>query len=239
MDKILLTKFISILKLIPDDFLKVNWGVAELKNGNRSLLEISEKGFEVPSIGLITNFSSGRSPLRDAFVPVEQVKILVDYLVQNNLFQRLNHLGICYRVGSVDEEKTRLAALAKKTDWHVYEEKSNDGSAWLFLGDIDNWPSPIFELAIVDQVKDKWVNYWLPHFQIDIDTYLDGTEIEKLVTSIFRGKIKPYRLIEDEKFIFLVRARLGVISGININLDLGFEGRMPRWSRMNLLKELV
>ncbi|EKD61982.1 MAG: hypothetical protein ACD_52C00327G0011 [uncultured bacterium] len=104
--------------------------------------------------------------------------------------------------------------------------------------DRKNSSDPLVELVLLEKTDDKWKNYWLPHFQIDLDTFLHGDEIEKLITETFQGKVKPYRLIETNGFIALVRARLGVISGVNINLDMGFEGRMTRHHRMKFLKQL-
>ena len=93
--------------------------------------------------------------------------------------------------------------------------------------------------SIIETENDKWKDYWLPHFQIDIDIHLGSDEIESLIRKIFQGKVYPHKLIEVGEFTIVVRARLGVISGINISLDIGYEGRMTRYHRVKLLTELV
>ncbi len=235
-----LNQLLEVLKTIPEGitFAKDNEKVASvLLSDGQSLLNISSADIQIPGVAI--PFFEKPSPLSDDFVEIIQMKEFFQYLTTNNLFQRLNHLGFCYFVESARLEKERLINEIKKTKLHLYEETSNDSSVWLFVGDRDNWQSPMIELVLSERTTDKWKDYWLPHFQIDIDTYLNGDEIEKLILDNFKGKIKPYRIIETKDFIVLVRARLGIVSGININLDLGFEGRMTRYHRIKLLNQLA
>lgn len=236
-----LNKLLEVIKIIPDKvslFSKNEEDVSLILPNGQVLLNISSSGIIIPDINISDNFLNKGNQLPDDFVPILKVRELFDFLTKNNLFQRLNHLGFCYPVKSVKLERKRLINEVKKTNLHLYEESSSDNSAWLFLGDRNYWPSPLMEFILNEKTEDKWKDYWLPHFQIDIDTYLNGDEIEKLIIKTFEGKVKPYRIIENEKFIILVRARLGIISGININLDFGFEGRMTRYHRENILKQL-
>lgn len=235
-------KIIEILKLIPETgVLKIpdERHASLITHDGQKLLDISPTGIAIPGVSTDDKLFRHPSPLSDSCVQNDQVKNLFDYLASNNLFQRLNHLGVCYQVESIEKEKKALSDEIKKSGWHLYEESSNDGSAWLFVGDKTQWQDPLVELVLVERTEDKWKDYWLPHFQIDIDTYLDGDEIEKLIIESFQGKVKPFRIIETKKFIVLVRARLGVISGINVNLDMGFEGRMTRYHRTKLLTQLA
>ncbi|HUW22232.1 MAG TPA: hypothetical protein VMW41_06235 [Candidatus Bathyarchaeia archaeon] len=235
-------KIFKILRLLPEGITFTDNGEKSanvaLSNG-RVLLKISASDIQIPGISIANGFYQKPSPLADNFVSQSQIERLFEILTLNNLFQRLNHLGFCYPVESVKAERERLIKEAKSANWHLYQESSNDNSAWLFIGERNLWPDPLVELIFNENIQDKWKNYWLPHFQIDIDTYLNGDEIEKLVTDTFQGKVKPYRIIANDKFIVLVRARLGIVSGINVNLDLGFEGRMTRYSRLKLLSQLV
>lgn len=236
-----LDKLLEIIKIIPNG---INFSSEKEENASlvlpngQLLFNISPSGINIPGVSVSNNFFNKTSQLPDDFVPMPQVSELFEYLTKNNLFQRLNHLGLCYSVQSIKLERERLINEVSKTNLHLYEENSNDNSAWLFLGDRKYWPSPLIELVLNDKTENKWKDYWLPHFQIDIDTYLNGDEIEKLIKETFKRKVRPYRIIENEQFIILVRARLGIISGININLDLGFEGRMTRYNRQ-MLKQLV
>lgn len=237
-----INKLLEIIQIIPDKSALSSTNmerVSLILPSGQPLLTISPSGIEIPGIQISENFFTKTSPLPDDFVPMSQVVELVEFLTKNNLFQRLNHLGLCYSVDSVKIEKERLVNEVKETNLHLYEEVSNDDSAWLFLGDRKYWPSPLVELVLNEKTTDKWRDRWLPHFQIDIDTYLNGDEIEKLILKTFKGNVKPYRIVENEKFILLVRARLGIVSGININLDLGSEARMTRFYRQNLLKQVI
>ncbi|MCR4264283.1 MAG: hypothetical protein NUV98_06215, partial [Candidatus Roizmanbacteria bacterium] len=211
-------KIIEILKFIPAGKTletKDNNTILSLSDG-RTLLRISSSHIEIPKIPSANHLFDNRSPLQDEFVPTDQIKKLLGYLLSHNLFQRLNHVGICYQTKSVKDEKERILQEARNAQVHVYEENSNDGQTWLFVGDIANWDDPLVEIVLVQNTDDKWKDYWLPHFQIDIDTFLNGDEIEALLLKIFEGKVKPYRLFETDKFICVVRARLGILSGINI-----------------------
>ena len=233
------SKFLSILKTLPNEkrleFINEEANL-RLKDGS-SLLNVSKSQISIP--GVSSNFFNKKSPLADGFLEDYRIKNLFTYLASNNFYQRLNHLGFCYSVDSLLEEKEKLVNEIKKTKWHLYEEVSNDETTWLYVGDTSLWENPLVELVLVEKTNDKWKNYWLPHIQIDLDTYLQGEEIEKLIQESFQGKVKPYRLIESNGFIVLVRARLGIVSGINVNLDLGFEGRMTRYHRTRLLAKLI
>ena len=233
-------KITEILQFVPGGKVlqtKDDTSVLNLSD-ERTLLEISPSGIEIPETNIAQHLFDNPSPLHDDFVANEQIKQLFQYLISNNLFQRLNHLGFCYQTKSAKDEKERILQEARSAHLHVYQENSNDGQTCLFIGDITNWDDPLVEIVLVENTEDKWKEYWLPHFQIDIDTFLNGDEIEAVITKMFGGKVKPFRIFETNQFICLVRARLGVISGINIDLDMGFEGRMTRYHRMNVLKQL-
>jgi len=236
------SKLLDIFKIIPD---KVHikspdeTNIEVTINDGRSLLSITDSNITFPIVSLQEGLFSNRSNLKDTFVPQKQIENLFEYLSSNDYFTRLNHVGICYAVKSIDDEKKRLMEEVKGTRWHLYEEASSDESTWLFIGDKTHWQDPLLELVLVESTQDKWKNYWLPHIQIDVDTFLHGDEIKKLIIDTFDGKVQPYPLFETDTFVVIYRARLGVVSGVNINLDLGFEGRMPRHHRMNMLKQLI
>jgi len=235
-----LHKLLEVLEMVPEGVAFTKKEASILLPDGKPLISISSAGINMPGVAMPTSFFGKPSPLKDSFVPTEQIKEIFQYLIKNNLFKGLNHLGFGYSVESAKTEKERLINEAKKAKLHLYEEVSNeDGSVWLFLRGGDDWQTPMVEFVINEKTTDKWKDYWLPHFQIDIDTYLDGDEIESLITDSFKGKVKPFRIVETKDNIILVRARLGIVSGINIALDMGFEGRMPRWHREKLMNKLV
>src|SRR3989344_751995 len=100
-------KILELLKIIlKDTGLKVKDNSATLiLSSGKPLLNISTTGMEIPGIAIANNLFSTPSPLKDSFVPYQQVGKLVNHLVSGNLFQRLNHLGFCYQVKSIADEK--------------------------------------------------------------------------------------------------------------------------------------
>ena len=70
---------------------------------------------------------------------------------------------------------------------------------------------------MIKDTTDPDKTYWLPHIQIDIDTKLLSSQIEKLVINIY-GR-KPFPIVIDGKK-YIMRLRLGRIDGVNLFLDL-------------------
>jgi hypothetical protein len=108
---------------------------------------------------------------------------------------------------------------------------------WLFIGDTENWQDPMVEFLPVEKTNDKQAEYWLPHIQIDIDTTLTASEIERILTSVYGGVIQP-RAIAIAGTVYIVRSRLGVIDGINIFLDLATNSRNVQWARQQGLTKI-
>ena len=213
--------------------------VVTLKD-NRTLMTISHTNIVIAGVALSNNLFNQPSNLNDEFVPLQEIKDFFSYLFSNNFYKRLNHVGFCYHVDSISDEKERLIREAKKANFHLYEETSNvPHHSWLFLGNTKDWRNPLVEFILIEETDDKWKDYWLPHIQIDIDTVLSDDEIMELVLKTIKGTIKPFPLFKTEEFTVITRVRLGVISGININLDVGFEGRMARYHRVKMLTKLV
>lgn len=112
---------------------------------------------------------------------------------------------------------------------------------WYFIGDIQNWQDPMIELLPVVLPKDlpKDLPYWMPHIHIDINTSLSADEIVRMVTKIFGDTRTPIRYIDSKWGTHCVRIWLGVVSGVNINLDLSTKIRNLQWVRENLLEKLA
>jgi hypothetical protein len=208
--------------------------------GNGSpIFTASSEQITIPSLPIPRSFFEKPSPLSDNFVPQTQLKSFIEDLTGQNKIRRLNHVGLCYLVPSIDQEKQRLKEEIGKTNWHLYEEESQDLSAWLFLGNKTTWEDPLLEFCPTEDNSDQWKDYWLPHFQIDIDTGLEGVEIENLLKKHFGKNVFPYHLVTVDNYLCIIRARLGSIAGVNINLDLGTAGRPTQYHREKLLKEIV
>lgn len=173
-----------------------------------------------------------KSCLRNSTIDISKLTKLVEVLSIPQSIVRLDHIGFCYKVDSGPEEKERLIKLIRQTSFYLYEEPSNDSGQWLFVGNTDRWKDPSIELVPVETTNDKWKDYWLPHVQIDIDTCLTVDQIVANVSSIYGKSIKPY-LIIIEGVAYIVRCRLGIVNGVNINLDLATNSRNVESLRKN------
>lgn len=202
------------------------------------LANISKDKINTPIGDALTLFSNKKSKLPNDLIDLELLEKLVSQLTKKNSLIRLSHIGFCYKVLSANDEKIRITNLAKESDLDIYQEESNDDSLWLFVGDTNKWEEPVIELIPIESTNDKYVDYWLPHIQIDIDTNLTGEEIDEIVKSIFGKKIIPY-FIKIDGITYIIRNRLGVIDGVNIFLDLATNSRKAKYLRQELWKKIV
>jgi len=204
---------------------------------DKNLFEFSETKISIPIGTILSLLLEHKSKLPDQFIDCELLKQLIDKLTKDQSIIRLNHVGFCYKVASQEKEKEKLMDLIKKTNFHLYQEKSNDDGLWLFIGDTNNWEDPMIELLPVEKTNDKWVDYWLPHIQIDIDTNLTAKEIKNRISQVFGNAIKPY-FITIDGIVYIVRNYLGTIEGINIVLDLATNARNVKSARQQLLTRI-
>jgi len=224
---------IELQKIIT--FLSIN---KNLEFSHPQLAKISKDKIDTPIGDALEFFSDKKSKLSNNLIDLELLEKLIDQLTKINSLIRLSHIGFCYKVPSTSDEKIRITNLVKKSNLHLYQEESNDDGLWLFVGNADKWEEPVIELLPIESTDDEYVEYWLPHIQIDIDTNLTGKEIDKIVRSIFGEKIIPY-FIKIDGTTYIIRNRLGVIDGVNIFLDLATNSRKVQYSRQELWKKIV
>lgn len=226
----------SALLVVPNlNFVRNGQVLVPMSDG-RSLLEVTSSGIVVPDLTTPESFYTRTTPLPDRFVPTTELESFIKLLSNEGSILRLNHLGFCYQVDLREEERERLTKEAASSRWNLYEEESTDPSNdWFIVGDRANWQDPMVEYVPTKGSNDRWINYWLPHFQIDIDTNLDALSLEARLKDKFGSKIIPvrFKFMED---IYGIRARLGSVAGVNINLDLGTTGRITQFQRETLLK---
>lgn len=204
---------------------------------NTDLFNFSDTEITTPVGNVLPLLLENKSPLPDQPIKFELLEKLLYALTKNQSIIRLNHIGFCYKVASQEKEKQRLINLVKQTKFHLYQEKSNDYGLWLFIGNTETWEEPLIELLLVEKTNDKWVNYWLPHIHIDIDTILTANKIENILDEIYNDKQKLY-LIKINETVYIARYYLGCIDGINIDLDLATNSRNVKFTRQNLLKKI-
>jgi hypothetical protein len=220
------------LNYINGDKVEINLG------SNNNILTVDSENITTPINRINSIYDMYKSSLDDTSPNIGELTSFINKLTAQDAIIRLNHIGICYKTESQKAERQLLVKEVNDTNFLLYEEPSNDNGLWLFIGNTSNWEDPLLELLPVEDTTDKWVNYWLPHFQIDIDTNLDHSEIERVITETFNSVVKPFRITIIDGVVYTVRARLGIVDGINIDLDIATKSRNVQYSRSNILKKL-
>ena len=166
-----------------------------------------------------------RSKRADTLIKQSIIEDLVAAIKNNKGFKGINHIGFCYKVASKQDEIKKIVNAASNKGYHAYQEPSNDDAAWVFVGDIATITSPLLEfLPIEGPTNDKWVDYWLPHIQFDIDTRLSPDEIAVLVKKFIRQPYTPYP-IKIDGVTYIQRVNLGCQDGVNLFLDIATNNR--------------
>lgn len=202
-----------------------NNGVIRIGSGKNTLLELNKNRLwtidqKIPSLLL-----ARKSKLIDAFVDLKNIETFISFLKKNYSKISLNHVGFCYQVESKDKERKRLQELAKEKGLNFYDFPSNDSALWLFIGGKEKNKDPIIEFLPVENVSDYYSDYWLPHIQIDLDSMLPVDKIKYATHDIFNGNRTANPTVAIDGIIYGMRVWLGVVSGVNISLDMGTEKR--------------
>lgn len=211
-------------------------GVVKVCNG---LFKLSQDGIELPISTTELTIFKEPSPLKDSPIDIDSLTQILIILHEFGSIIRLNHVAICYPVVSQEDEREFLTKEIAKTKFHLYEEESNDYAKWYFVGDTSKWDDPLVEFLPVVRNTDKWIDYWLPHIHIDIDTNQSEGEIENLINGIYRGSVKPFRVTVINNIVYTIRFWLGVIDGINIYLDISTKNRQVKYFREKILKQIA
>lgn len=206
-------------------------------SSSRELLSLTPHSLKSP-IDIDRRLFAFPSPLPDTKPDTTKIHRLGTLLQEKRAVIRLNHIGFCYKVASQQTEQKLLITEVKKKNWHIYQEPSVTDGLWLFIGDTTHWQNPLLEFIPVEKTKNRWEAYWLPHIQIDLDTLLSEKQAKNLLYSVFGQKIQPYTIAIDG-IVYLVNLWLGVINGINFELDLGTDARNTQYARQNILRKLT
>jgi hypothetical protein len=172
-----------------------------------------------------------RSKRADEFVERPAIESLIAAIKAGSGYKGINHIGFHYKVVSKEDEVKRIAQEASGKGYHTYQEPSSDDAAWVFVGDISEITNPLLEfLPHNGKTNDKWVDYYLPHIQLDIDTGLSPDEIEVLVKKFIHKPFTPYS-IKIDGITYIQRVNLGCVEGVNIMLDLSTNNRDINYRR--------
>lgn len=180
-----------------------------------------------------------RSSLQDSFVSMDDIATLAQRLKTH--IKRLDHIGFCYTISSQEDERKRIIEHVSKTAWHLYEMESVDLAKWYFIGDTARWQDPMIELLPVEKPKESPEDfaYWMPHIHIDINTSLSADEIIAICTTVLGGTRTPILYTDPQWGTHCVRIWLGVVAGVNFQLDLSTKVRNLQWVRNTMLKQLL
>jgi len=226
-------KLIDVFRLLSYDAnlqFHANKAVRITASGTMPLMQINPTNIILPVYPPHT-----QSPLTDSFIDMELLKKFIKLMSEKKSFLRLNHIGFCYRVKSKIEERKRIQQEVQKTEWNLYEMESVDESLWLFIGDNKIWTDPLIEYLPVEKTDDPDVDIWLPHIHIDVDTNMTMIAVEDAANSAFDGKVTPFRL---NPVGYSVRLRLGLVSGMNIMIDLATNKRDTEYGRKHMLTKI-
>lgn len=231
-------KFISILTnggKKADRFLSLSGQSAILQINNDRFVEVNEE-----SILLLE-----KEDVSQRIFPVsnEEVSSIVDFSKLEKFCSeidivRLNHLGINYTVADINKELKHFKKLLSGTNFKLYEETSdNSTQRWFFIGNLENWEYPLFEL-VLNERKEPLLNEWIPHFQIDIDTNQSIDELKELTTNYVRPDFFGWELNIPNYGVVLAMGQLGKIDGTKIYLGMGTNLRDTKMHRNELLVEV-
>ena len=77
-----------------------------------------------------------------------------------------------------------------------------------------------FEI-VLNQSETEYVDEWIPHFHIDIDTTLDYSEIKSITNSVFWEGFINWNIDVPHYGVVLGMGSLGSVNGTKIYLGLG------------------
>ncbi|HSX07202.1 MAG TPA: hypothetical protein VLG92_05790 [Candidatus Saccharimonadia bacterium] len=204
----------NIYQLLADDRLE-NLGLFHIKNDRLA----------TPVADDTLSLLAYRSKRADQIVPHSVVTELVNAFKVNGRYKGVNHIGFCYKTDSKDDAVKAIIKEAGGKGYSVYREPSIDDADWIFVGDLSKVTNPLLEfLPNEGKADDKWIDYYLPHIQFDIDTNITPPEIEALVKKIIRRPFTPYS-IQIDGITYIQRVNLGCIEGVNLMLDIATNNR--------------
>jgi hypothetical protein len=204
----------SIYQLLADDRLE-----------KLGLLQVKDGKLVTPIADDTLLLFAHRSKRADETTPQSVIKELIQAIKTSGDYKGVNHIGFHYKASSKEDAVKAITKEASDKGYPVYQEPSIDDAAWVFVGNLSDITNPLLEfLPHEGKTDDKWVDYYLPHIQFDIDTNMTPKEIEVLVKKIIRKPFTPYS-IQIDGVTYIQRVNLGCIEGINLMLDISTNNR--------------
>ncbi|HSX33359.1 MAG TPA: hypothetical protein VLF91_03425 [Candidatus Saccharimonadales bacterium] len=204
----------TIYRLLADDRLE-----------SLGLFHIEDDRLVTPIAGNTLSLFAYRSKRADEMIPHGTIKRLIDAIQAGNGYTGINHIGFHYKTASKEDAVTAITKQASSKGYSVYQEPSIDDAAWIFVGNLSDVTNPLLEfLPHEGQTDDKWVDYYLPHIQFDINTGMTPQEIETVVKKFIRKPFTPYA-IQIDGVTYIQRVNLGCVEGVNLMLDIATNNR--------------
>lgn len=204
----------DIYRLLADDRLR-----------NLGLFHIEDSRLVTPVANDTLSLFAYRSKRGDGVIKHSAIKELIDAIKASNNYKGINHIGFCYKTASKEDAVTTITKESSSKGYSVYQESSIDDAAWIFIGNLSDVTNPLLEfLPHEGKIDDKWIDYYLPHIQFDIDTDMTPKEIEVLVKKFIRRPFTPYS-IQIDGVTYIQRINLGCLEGVNLMLDISTNNR--------------
>ncbi|HUB93808.1 MAG TPA: hypothetical protein VMB52_04870 [Verrucomicrobiae bacterium] len=199
--------------------------LADERLGSLGLFHVEDDKLVTPIAGDTMSLFTYRSKRVDEVTSYSVIKELIDAIKDSGDYKGVNHIGFCYKVSSKEDEVRAITQSASSKGYLAYQEPSIDDADWIFVGDLSDITNPLLEfLPHEGRTDDKWIDYWLPHIQFDIDTGMAPEEIEILVKRFICKPFTPYS-IQIDGVTYIQRVNLGCLEGVNLMLDLSTNNR--------------
>jgi len=217
-----------------DKYLSQNNGVSALQVGGKTFLEIDEKSIRLIGGDITQKISPSSNTQNSPSISPERIRKFFEVI--KDFILRLNHLGISYSCPSIEIEVAKIKKSLEGTDFKLYEERAEfTHQRWFFIGNLENWEYPLFELVITESVS-PISNKWLPHFQIDIDTNLGAEELEALISEHLKENFVDWKYDIPDYGVVLEMGELSNTNGTKIYLGIGTNLRKTKSHREKILQ---
>lgn len=195
-------------------------------------VSITEIDFTSRLFGSLDELFVHRSTLPNATENLSSALLVIKNFNLEHRLLRINHLGICYKVPTIQAEIRRINDKCSQLKVPAFQEPSIDLGAWLFIGSIDNDISATMLEMIPHEgkVAEPYMEYWLPHIHFDIDVSLTREEVLKIIRKYISNPLIPYE-IQIDGIVYTQRIHVGCIDGINIFLDISNTNRIIEYRR--------
>lgn len=199
--------------------------LADDRLGSLGLFHIEGDRLVTPIADDTISLFAHRSKRADETILHSVIKELIDAIKASGNYKGVDHIGFCYKTTSKKDAVRAVIKEVSTKGYSVYQEPSIDDADWIFVGDLSDVTNPVLEfLPNEGKTDDRWVDYYLPHIQFDIDTGMTPKQIETLVKRFIQRPFTPYS-IQIDGTTYIQRVNLGCVEDVNLMLDISTNNR--------------